>query len=616
MTGTDAREILSFAQSEIRRYLALAGLNDCPPIQADSDDEAHDAYTIRGGPDGIALHGSNPRSALIGAYAYLKEIGFAFFAPGDDHTRIPRLTDKRQLTVPPIARRAENAFRGVCIEGATSVEHVLSYVDWLPKAGMNLCFLQFFRPDVFFERWYAHENNPALPPRGLTEEEKAACDRTVTQAIRQRGLLLHRAGHGWTARTLGYPGNGWQPAKEPTDEKFRSRLALYQGKRQLYQGVPANTNLCYAREDVRQALIQEVVAYARAHPEADALHFWLADTYNNLCECEACRKTTLSDQYVSILNRLDEALTREGLPTRIVFLLYQELLYPPERERIHRPDRFLMMFAPISRTFETPYPAALPEGPLPPYRRNGMTLPLGLADNLRFYAAWRRVFPGECFIYDYHLGRAHYGDPGYMKIARTLSADLQTLRPLGFMGMVACQELRVNLPNALPIYLMGRQLWGDETPFDGICRDYFTGLYGHHAALAEDYFRQVSALCDTDYANANGPRLRPDLTERYREIARLSRETEQKAPSEGDPILARFQSVLRQNAAYADAVAALTAGNETAEQAACDQFLHIIRDREKTWPEDYDVYRAVEVTSRYTGLTPTPQPTEERDVSV
>ena len=56
-----------------------------------------------------------------------------------------------------------------------------------------------------------------------------------------------------------------------------------------------------------------------------------------------------------------------------------------------------------------------------------MTLPRGLEDNLRYYAAWREIFPGEAFIYDYHLGRVHYGDPGYMKIARTLYEDLGRL---------------------------------------------------------------------------------------------------------------------------------------------------------------------------------------------
>lgn len=611
MTTAELHPALSFAEAEIKRYLRLAGVyeNDLPRISLRAENEDRDAYVIEAAPGQIAVTGSNPRAALIGAYAYLKEIGFAFYAPGEDFTRIPRLDDTASLAVPRKESRAANDFRGVCIEGAESLEQALAYIDWLPKAGMNICFLQFFRPDVFLERWYSHQNNPLLPPEPLTEADKEAFDRKLAAEIKKRGLLLHRAGHGWTARALGYSGTGWHRAEEPMEERLRLRMALLQGKRQLFGGVPANTNLCYAREDVQQALAEDVVSYAKAHPEADAVHFWLADTCNNLCECADCQKTTLSDQYVRILNRIDDALTAAELPTRVVFLLYQELLYPPKTERIRHPERFILMFAPISRTFERPYPAEIAPGELPPFRRNAMTLPVGIEENLRYYAAWRQVFPGDAFIYDYHLGRAHYGDPGYMKIARTLHDDIGQLPSLGFQGMVACQEMRVTLPNALPIYLMGRMLWDGGT-WDALADGYFSGLYGEYAPRARRYFEAVSALCDTDYANANGPRLRPDLTERYREIAELSRKEEAEMPDGNDPILQRYRSTLRQNAAYADALAALTRGDDAGARAAYDQFCRLIRERERLYPMDYDVYRAIEVTQTYTGLKESDQATE------
>ncbi len=625
MTERERHPTLAFAAEEVRRYLRLAGLAEesLPGITVElGEPSGEDAYAIEGDAERIAIRGSNPRSALIGAYAYLKEIGFAFWAPGEDYTRIPRLTDSAQLRVPRRESRAAHSFRGMCIEGAESLEQMLAYIDWLPKAGMNICFAQFFRPDVFWERWYSHQNNPLMPPRLLSEEEKKAFDRTLTAEIKKRGLLLHRAGHGWTSRALGYPGNGWQRQEEPREARLRSRIALLKGERRLFGGVPANTNLCYASEDVQQALTDDVVAYAKAHPEVDAVHFWLADTFNNLCECEACRQTTLSDQYVRILNRIDSALTEAGLATRIVFLLYQELLYPPERERIRHPERFILMFAPISRTFETGYPAEAPAGELPPYRRNAMRLPLDIGENLRYYAAWRQVFAGDAFIYDYHLGRAHYGDPGYLKIVGTLCGDLRRVRDLGFQGLIACQELRVMMPNALPIYAMGRLLWDADARPEDVAEAYFEGLYGADAPRVRTYFEAVSALCDTDYANANGPRLRPDLTGRYREIARLSRMESETLEDRGDPILRRYGSTLLQNAAYADALAALTAGDEAAATAAYDRYCRIIREREAVYPMDFDVYRAIEVTQRYTGLKETPctptndEPTTERDERV
>ena len=604
MAESGLHPALRFAGNEIRRYLLLAGLDEksLPEISLCAGDEADDAYTLEASPERIVISGSNPRSALIGSYAYLKEIGFAFYAPGDDYTRLPCLTGPAQLAVRRTESRARHSFRGACVEGAESLEHMLSYIDWMPKAGMNTCFIQFFRPDVFFDRWYGHRNNPLIPPEPLTEADREAFDRTLTREIKKRGLLLHRAGHGWTSRALGYTGNGWYREEEPADERIRRRIALLHGERRLFGGVPANTNLCFAREDVQQALAGDVATYAKAHPETDALHFWLADTFNNVCECEACRKTTLSDQYVRILNRIDEALTEEGLSTRIVFLLYQELLYPPRTERIRHPNRFILMFAPISRTFETSYPCRAEPGRLSPYRRNEMTLPLGIEENLKYYAAWRQIFPGDAFIYDYHLGRVHYGDPGYMKIARTLYRDIGRLQGLGFQGMIACQEFRVMIPSPLPVYLMGRMLWDGSAGWEDIVSGFFSGLYGENGSAIRQYFEKVSALCDTDYANANGPRRRPDLTERYREIARLSREEEEQLPESDDPLLCRYRSALLQNAAYGEALASLTQGDGAGAQTAYDRFCRIVRQREKRYPMDYDVYRAIEVTQRYTGL--------------
>ena len=114
-----------------------------------------------------------------------------------------------------------------------------------------------------------------------------------------------------------------------------------------------------------------------------------------------------------------------------------------------------------------------------------------------------------------------------------------------------------------------------------------------------------------------------NLARGYRETARLSRMESETLEDRGDPILRRYgRSTLLQNAAYADALAALTAGDEAAATAAYDRYCRIIREREAVYPMDFDVYRAIEVTQRYTGLKETPctptndEPTTERDERV
>ena len=47
-------------------------------------------------------------------------------------------------------------------------------------------------------------------------------------------------------------------------------------------------------------------------------------------------------------------------------------------------------------------------------------------------------------------------------------------------------------------------------------------------------------------------------------------------------------------------LAAQTRGDTVAADAAFERFYGIIRRREAVFPSDYDVYRAVEVTQKYT----------------
>ena len=94
----------------------------------------------------------------------------------------------------------------------------------------------------------------------------------------------------------------------------------------FHKGIPINTNLCYSNPQVGSSFVQKVVDYSLAHPEVDYLHIWLADAFNNHCECDACKNHLPSDLYVHILNEIDQALTMKKLSTKIVFLLYEELL--------------------------------------------------------------------------------------------------------------------------------------------------------------------------------------------------------------------------------------------------------------------------------------------------
>lgn len=569
---------------------------------------SEDAYSIDVTPMGGTISGSNDRSVLLGVYQYLWLLGCRFPAPGRKHESFPSLYKKEQLSA-SCQKQAALRHRGVCIEGANSLENILDYIDWLPKLGCNSFFLQFQLPYTFMARWYHHEMNPFLKPEEFTRETAAAFTTRIEEALQERGLLLHQAGHGWTGDVLGFPCADWKAASEPLPPETAPLAACINGKRELFHGVPMNTNLCYSNETVIEKFSDRVVEYCIQHPAISCVHVWLADEFNNICECEACRTQLPTDQYIRILNRIDEKLTGLHLDTKIVFLLYQELLWPPVKEAFRNPDRFLLMFAPISRTFEHSYQLKDTYGPAPAYERNRITLPVGLDENMVFLKSWQNCFHGEGFVYDYPLGRAHYGDFGYIHIAEIIGQDIRKLKQMGLDGYISCQELRVCLPNAFPAYVMGRMLFDADVTFGELKEEYFRAAYGPGWEQVLSYLTKLSSLCSCDYFNGKEDRKDPREAAAMKELIRLA----EHAPlpgQEGTDSLTDAQNLFWKYLDYhreyslrlGKALMKLAGGEELEAQECWRQFQHMICERETEFQECLDVYRVTEVSTKYTGF--------------
>lgn len=602
----NAEKTLSFAGQELCRYLehmlrSEEGVFSVSLFVA-GEDSGLDSFSVNMSPNGGSISGSNPRSVLLGVYDYLRHLGCRFLSFIKETEVVPEISREKLAAV--YKKTASFRHRGVCIEGADSVENVLDFIDWLPKAGYNSFFLQFKVPYIFLSRWYHHDLNPLTSPEQFTMEDAARCMKQFEEAMSLRGLLLHKFGHGWTGEVLGSDTVGsWNAVEREVPPEKLSMAAQVNGKRGFYMGIPANTNLCFSNPQTAEAFADLVVRYARENRSVDYLHVWLADEYNNVCECEACKETTVSDQYVELLNEIDRRLTEENLPTRLVFLLYQELLWPPIKSRLRNPDRFLLMFAPISRTFERSYDLSDIKTEIPAYVPNHITLPTNLGENLAFLQGWQKQFPGEGFVYDYPLGRAHYGDFGYLHISRIISQDIKKLRTMGLSGYISCQELRAASPNMLPNYVMGHTLFDESADVEQLIEEYYEAAYPEETQLAKDYLEELSALSSCDYLNGKGPRKDPDIARRMTEITELCCQMElvlQTVP-EGP-----HWRALRHHNGYilrlALAMAAMASGKA---QEAGDRYLQMRKYICTTEPEYQpwlDVYRVLEVTQKYTGF--------------
>jgi len=470
------------------------GLHDSFPVPQVKDPFWDDAVAISVKDSAGYISGSNERSVLIAAYRFLQELGCRWVRPGKDGFRVT--TQELDTVTVSVTEVPSSRYRGVCIEGSVSSEHVQDMIDYLPKVGLNEYFIQFMLPATFFEGWSEHKNNPYAedrerPSHALME----ALVKKLEQEVKKRGIRYHKTGHGWTCRSFGMDGTGWHLDREHViPEETKPLLAQLNGVRGLNHNSPLDTQLCYSKPEVRSRIADTVVAYCKENPHIDLMEFWLADNVHNWCECEQCRKLRPSDWYLMILNELDEKLTAAGLNTRIVFSFYLDLLWEPLQETIHNPDRFVMLYAPITRKFdETNRDCLNVPGEMTEFVRNKNAYPRKLADNLAYLRRWKELgYTGEVILFDYHLIWGHVNDPGYEKIARVIHEDMKYLPDLGINGMSSCQVQRCFFPTNLPMHMMAKGLWDSSSDFETDAKEYYLSAYGDDGEQVHKYLAAVS----------------------------------------------------------------------------------------------------------------------------
>src|SRR6185503_2016353 len=95
----------------------------------------------------------------------------------------------------------------------------------------------------------------------------------IEQEILKRGMNFERMGHGWTCAALGISGEvGWDVSStEDVPADKRDWLAEVNGKKELWGGITLNTNLNYGNPEVREAITNAIVDYAKANQQVNLL---------------------------------------------------------------------------------------------------------------------------------------------------------------------------------------------------------------------------------------------------------------------------------------------------------------------------------------------------------
>lgn len=612
----DRHRVVGFAARELRRYLGrmtgaavqIVAAKEYAPEQPGiwlgtarfgvAADGRIDTIRVSAHGGHAVLTGANPRAVLFAAYRFLEALGCRWLRPGRDGERVPTGVELAQATV-ELRETPSAAHRVICIEGSCSIAHVRAMIDYAAKRGFNAYQTQFFNCYTFFDRWYGVERHRRPVRTPFASERAARYTEMAKRAARARGLMLHTVGHGWTCVPLGLPAEKWAPFQGEVPADAVPYFAEINGERKLCRNIPLFTQLCYGNPAVQRLVVDAMVDYIIAHPDEEVVHTWLADGGNNHCECPRCRDTRPTDFHVRMLNAVDAELTRRGLNTRLVLCAYVDLLWGPETERIVNPDRFFILFAPITRSYMRSLAEVSEDEPLPPFTRNRLSFPATPRGNLRLLQSWERAFAGERVIFEYYFWRMHHYDPGQMRMARTLWEDLRHLELLGFAGMISASIQRAAFPTGLGLHLMGTMLWDRAGDFDTLVNDYFTDVFGPDGPAVRQYLEALTAALDHELLDPadNGKPINPAKRRQAIEgwdaapgIIDAFRPIIARGCASPDPVTAAAWRLLDHHAWYAGAFADLYARVYRHDETATAAFSTLADELDRRLPELHHVF--------------------------
>ncbi len=504
-------QTLLFAAWELQKYLEYVLEGDFPVITTNTY-KADDKNTIYLGVDLVdelekaddpflddnilidvenfngIITGTNPRSVLIGVYRFLKEKGYVFLRPGKDGEVIPDAVNGDRVFV---SEKASYRCRTICIEGTVYQENLMDTIDWIPKASMNGYMVQFTIPQAFFKKWYQVDSD-YREGHEIAPEEVASMIKLLEKEIEKRDLQYHSIGHGWTSKAFGMESTTWESSDVELTDEQRSIMAQVKGKRGLWNGSPMLTHICLSNKEARDRTTEEVIKHLKIHNNVTHLHFWLADGNVCFCECDECQKMRVSDYYVKMLNELDEKLTAANMDTKIVFCIGYCTLWPPLQEKIKNPDRFILMFAPITRKFSEPLKKE-ENTKMAEYELNNYSLfPKSGPENMEYLSNWQKVFEGDCVDFDYHFVWDQYKEFSHHQHSRIVYEDMKNFKDLNLNGLISCQAQRSFTPTTLGMNVMARTLWNRDEKFEDIENETLFAEFGENYRKVIDYLGELS----------------------------------------------------------------------------------------------------------------------------
>jgi len=557
-----------------------------------------DIVYIDANENGGIIAGSNPVALLIAVYRYLRFCGCRWLFPGIDGEWIPTID---ALPAVNYRKLADHRYRGQCNEGAEYQSNMIETIDFTPKIGMNTYMLEFDIPSCYYNSYYNHRGSTCRKPEPITEQTVLQWKRQCEAEIQKRGLHFHDMGHGWTSEPFGLDSKRMDSLPTDTPPETMARLAMINGKRDFWRRV-IDTNFCMSNAENRDIVAQYVADYAETQNNVDFLHIWLADGRNNHCECDECRKKISSDWYVMLLNDIDAELTRRNLNTHLVFIVYTETFWAPLETKLNNHKRFTMLYAPISRLYSETYAEIPDDNAVIPFNLNKNIVPKGMAECLGYLNAWKKIWPGDCFCYEYHFWRAQWYDPSGMFQAKIIHDDIAALRDRGLHGIVEDGSQRSYFPTGLSFYTYGETLFDKNVSYEELVEDYFKHAFGENWKKVLDFMNKIRDLLPFTYISGNdsadpekGRYYNPAMAELAKKVSEVTAEfapvieeninQPYRASTVSWQIIEHFKAYVE---LFAEAVAYRAVGDDDNAKIVADKLFATMSEREIFIERHYD----------------------------
>ena len=472
---------------------------------------------------GGIIAGSNPRSVLLAVYRYLTINGCRWLFPGIDGEFIPI----KNIEPTKYHKMADCRYRGQCNEGAEAQHLMMEAIDFTPKIGMNIFMMEFDIPKAYYTFYYDHHGNPSREKETIDTDTVLQWKRQCEAELSKRGLQFHDMGHGWTVGAFDIDSTeGWFVLDDPDGaipEKNRKFVAEINGKRQLFGGIPLNTNFCMSNPEARAMVADKIASYAEISTNVDYLHVWLADGHNNHCECRECKKKTPSDWYAMLMNDIDDRLTAKKLKTRIVFICYVDTTWAPVTETIKNPERFSLLVAAISRDYSRSVEKNLDTSKveLTEFKHNQNTLPKDVNEYIAHGKMWQDKCKVGAFVYEYHYWWPQHRDLGLFNNVKIVYNDVIGYKSNGLDGIVEDGSQRSFTPNGFSFYVYASTLFDTSSDFEEMKEDYFGHAYGDDYKKVIEIFEEIGKLADFNFLISRPEEQNVDIERVKADIAKL-----------------------------------------------------------------------------------------------